>query len=268
MFPRFKSITLIAVVMVLALAANAIAFAQDAEERAPEAVVEAFYSEYLSYFYASETEPTFPPEGWYHESGLLTADFVAALDAFEDRYDPLLCAQNIPTAFLVEDAELSAEEDAARVVVRTDFANFHAFEIELVQDEDAWLIDGVTCQEVEQDPAGVVKQFYLIFLSYNAWDGEGERANFFVDGTYSVIPLVSEAFAAELDELKQSGELGYDPLICAQDVPESVEVVEVEIEEGAAVVTVESSFEGHGFAVELEQVEDVWIITGITCGVE
>lgn len=267
MFPKFRAIALIAVVMVLALAANAIAFAQDAEENAPEAVVEAFYSEYLSYFYASETEPTFPPEGWYRESDLLTADFVAALDAFEDRYDPLLCAQNTPTDFLVEEAELSAEEDAASVVVRTNFANFHAFEVELVQQEDTWLINNVNCQSVEQDPAGVVKQFYLIFLSYMEWDGEGERPNFVVDETYKVIPLISDEFAAELDTMREEG-LHYDPLICAQDVPESIEVVEVESADGAAMVMLESSFEGHSFAVELEQVEDAWLITGVTCEAE
>lgn len=265
MFSRNTQLALIAGLMVLALIANAAAFAQEDQEGTPEAVVDAFYSDYLSYFHASETEPTFPPEGWYRDNALLTADFIAALDGFADRYDPLLCAQNIPTAFLVEDAELSEDENAASVVVRTDFANYHAFEVALVQEDDAWLIDGVNCQTVEQDPAGVVRQFYLIYLSYNAWDREGDRPNFVVDEAYIGIPMLSEEFVAELNALKEEGDLHADPIICAQDVPERIDIVEVTSEDGAAVVTLESSFVGHTFAVELEQVEDAWLITGILC---
>lgn len=263
MFTKRASLWMLVVIVIVGTISG-VAQAQD-EETSPEAAVEALYGEYLGYFYQSETEPTFPVEGWYRENELLTADFIAEIDAFEDRYDPFLCAQNTPTAFLVEDAELGEDAAAASVVVRTNFANFHAFEVELVQDGDAWLIDGVNCMSVEQDPAGVVKQFYLIFLSYMAWDGEDERPNFFVDQAYNGTPLLSDDFVAELDALRESRTINYDPIICAQDVPESIDVVEVEEKDGAAVVTVESSFEGHSFAVELEQDDEAWVITGITC---
>ena len=268
MFTKVFHMGWIASLLVIALAVNSAAvFAQNAESVSPETVVETFYTEYLGFFHASETEPTFPIEGWYRDSTLLTGDMIADLDSFDEPFDPLLCAQNVPTAVLVDDAELNDAEDAAQVVVRTDFANYHAFTVNLVLQDDLWLIDNVDCSPVAQTPEGVVSQFYLIYLSHNAWDGEGERPNFLVDGAYQGVLLLSDDYIAEIAALLDDANgLSHDPLICAQDVPQSVEVVERVVLDWVAEVTVSTSFANHTFTVALEQSDENWLITGIMCG--
>jgi hypothetical protein len=58
---------------------------------------------------------------------------------------------------------------------------------------------------------------------------------------------------------------GYDPILCAQDVPTGVSVVAETVEGQEATVEVESSFEGHGLTVRLAQEGGYWAITGVTC---
>jgi hypothetical protein len=59
---------------------------------------------------------------------------------------------------------------------------------------------------------------------------------------------------------------GFDPLLCAQDVPAWVRVVEVRTVARRAFVRVGTSFSGHGFEVVLERDGDTWRIDDIRCG--
>lgn len=268
MFTRRASLWMLVVIVIVGMISG-MAQAQD-NELSPEATVEALYTQYLGYFNQDVDEPTFPDEGWYRNYDLLTADFVAAVDAFDAPYDPFLCAQNIPTAFAVDEAVIADDGAEASVVVRTNFANYHAFEVALVQQDGAWLVNDVLCDTVERDPVGLVKNFYLVYLSYNDWDGEGEPPNFVVDGTYRVIDFLTNEYVAEIDAmvLDPNNPLPADPLICAQDVPERIDVVDADIDKDQAVVEVETSFANHRFAVELVLVDEEWRISGVTCHID
>jgi hypothetical protein len=60
---------------------------------------------------------------------------------------------------------------------------------------------------------------------------------------------------------------GADPVLCAQDVPDSVQVVESYVEAGRAEVLLGTSFAGHFVQVGLLQVGGQWAISDIRCGV-
>ena len=240
-------------------------------EAAPEAVVEAFYTWYLDYIGYGEDFRNPLVDRAYRESDLLSADFIAEMDEYFESVefipgDPFLCAQDVPQSFTVEEARMLDEE--AEVVVRTSFVE-HALTVLLTQeDEDApWLITDIRCGEV-RTPEGVVKSFYTWYIGYNQWDGQGDKPHALNDGAYRDIPLLTEAFVAELDEMVASPDgLWADPILCAQDIPWYVRVDEVEVAESGeeARALLSSSFEGHSFAAELLLMDEQWRIAGIVC---
>jgi hypothetical protein len=59
---------------------------------------------------------------------------------------------------------------------------------------------------------------------------------------------------------------GYDPLLCAQDVPESFTVGEAVVFGDTATLAVHTSFEGHGFTVALQRVDGLWRVSDVLCG--
>jgi hypothetical protein len=58
---------------------------------------------------------------------------------------------------------------------------------------------------------------------------------------------------------------GYDPILCAQDIPESVSVSPIAAEGDSASVLVNTSFPGHSFQVALTLVDGVWCLSDIVC---
>ena len=109
-------------------------------------------------------------------------------------------------------------------------------------------------------PAEVVENFYGWYLEYS------EKANPLADKVYRSSEYLSEGFVEEVDALIASFDRGgYDPFLCAQDVPTSVTVGEAEVAGGEAIVPVETAFVGHGFSVVLQDVEGRWLITAVIC---
>jgi hypothetical protein len=256
-------------VMMLIAAGLPIAHAQD-EDNTPETTVDAFYTWYLDLMTPDESgEWETPLLGAYRESDALTDDFIVQVDdlleSFEGGgYDPFLCAQNVPGAFSTSDAMYDGD-DAAQVTVWMDFMNYHAFTVELVNEDNAWLINDVVC-DADRTPEGVVQSFYTWYLRYTAGDGEGERRNPMVDGAYQYHTLLSDDFIAQVTDLIASFKGGgYDPFLCAQDVPSEIEVGEAQIEDDLASLNVATSFPNHEFAVELEQIDGEWMISDIVC---
>jgi hypothetical protein len=60
---------------------------------------------------------------------------------------------------------------------------------------------------------------------------------------------------------------GYDPFLCAQDIPESFTVDEGVISGKEANLVVHTTFEGHVFTIDLQQVDEQWKIADISCSV-
>ncbi|NDJ79021.1 MAG: DUF3828 domain-containing protein [Chloroflexi bacterium] len=255
-------------VVVMAMGVTGAALAQD-DPAAPEDVVTAFYDWYLGYIGMGENFNNPLVDGNYQDSDLLADDFIAHVDELLEveqiRYDPFLCAQNIPLEIMVEEAAYSDDGVSADVVVRTDFEN-HALTVQLEQVDETWLITGIECGET-RTPEGVVRSFYRWYVDYNNWDGEGERPNALVDGAYQDSELLTPAFIAELDDLLAGEGLVYDPLVCAQDMPGYVfvEQLEEEPDGDSVLVPVEASFGDYEFTVALEREDDQWRIAGVIC---
>lgn len=261
----------LAVLVALIILAARMAFAQEPAP-SPEATVDAFYRWYLGYDQLGiENERQSPPfRVDYHDSPLLTEGFMAEIDdviaSFETSagYDPFLQAQDIPLSLFVEEARIAEDGLTAEVVVRTSFTE-HAFTVELALIDEAWLIDGITPGEI-RTPEGVARRFFDWYLGYHLWDGQTARPNALVDGAYQNSPLLTGAFKQQVAELVASFERGgYDPFLCAQDLPNFVLPGPAEMREGSAHLAVKTSFEGHSFAVVLDEVDGQWLVSDIIC---
>lgn len=102
----------------------------------------------------------------------------------------------------------------------------------------------------------VVQDFYNWYLSY---DG-----NPLVDHVYRGSRHLTPEMVAFLDDFTQNG-MAYDPVLCAQDKPGAINVLQPQISGNQASVTVKTDFESHEFSVELAQVDGNWLIDKVTC---
>ncbi len=108
---------------------------------APEQVVRDFYAWYIGY--AATANPLVDKA--YRSSDALTQDFIARLDAFTAQpmmFDPILCAQDVPSGITTTAADVTGA--TATVRVETSFAG-HAFAVRLAQEGGAWKIADVIC---------------------------------------------------------------------------------------------------------------------------
>jgi hypothetical protein len=109
-------------------------------------------------------------------------------------------------------------------------------------------------------PETVVKSFYNWYAGY--------PGNQLVDGAYRPSEYLTTEFIRKVDEIIASFDKGgYDPFLCAQDIPESFTVDEGVISGKEANVVVHTSFEGHIFTIDLQQVDEQWKIADISCSV-
>lgn len=117
-------------------------------------------------------------------------------------------------------------------------------------------------------PVEVTESFYswyLANLGYGPETGDFRKPS---EADYEARPEASPELLARRAEIiasfaeMQGG--GYDPLLCAQDVPESFSAELVETGDGEALVKVETSFVGHSFGVRL-QAGETWQIVEVQC---
>jgi len=132
---------------------------------------------------------------------------------------------------------------------------------------------GVAAAEaLTPEPADVVESFYGWYLDNAGYDAEsGTMRNPLADGSYALREELSPALVEEVDALLASfheGGAGYDPFLCAQDIPAEFAVSTFSISESAAEVRVETSFVGHSFQVMLEKIGGEWTITAVRCSFE
>ncbi|MHB1296279.1 MAG: DUF3828 domain-containing protein [Anaerolineae bacterium] len=232
------------------------------EADAPEQVVQGFYGWYLEY--AGGEEPKNPlVDGAYRERAELAPELIAEADALVEspegiHFDPFLQAQDVPTEVSVGAAEI--EGDSATVQVTTSFAG-HLLDVDLVRMDGAWRIRHIARAEDAAAPQtqaaeGVaadtfVNEFYAWYVGYLQSGSDGPRSPL-RDGAYKEVGYFSPAYTARLEEILADEDLRADPILCAQDIPESLSVVDMHRgETGAMVLIVASSFEGHRIEVTL-----------------
>jgi hypothetical protein len=232
----------------------------------PQAVVERFYGWYHEYMGDPWSEDWRNPlaDGAYRDSEYLTPGFVARVDGMEPRmFDPFLCAQDVPGRYEVGEAEVRG--DTANVPVTTFWTGnpmASRFTVELGRVDGEWRMTGVACtgELVPLTAEQTARAFYDLYLEAS------QRRNMLVEGAYRHLPFLAPEFVEKVDGIIASFEMGgYDPFLCAQDIPTEVMVGEAEIVGGVARVEVTSSFVDHGFAVELTEGPMGWQIVDIIC---
>jgi hypothetical protein len=245
----------------------------------PEAVTQAFFDWYLLYSKSGNTLV----DRAYHDSPYLTADLVNQVDEIiadfgQGGYDPFLCAQDIPGAVQAAASweawqeEGGAERGEAAVNVSqiwnpgSDFESVRDVLVHLVTVDGRWLINEIICpvptEAYPQTPDAVVVAFYNWYLDYAA------TSNPLVDQAYHESPYLTVDFAQHVDEIIAGFDRGgYDPFLCAQDVPDYVMPHSFIMNGPTPNILVYTSFVDHFFTVDLRQAEgDVWQISNVTCG--
>jgi hypothetical protein len=107
-------------------------------------------------------------------------------------------------------------------------------------------------------PREVVESFYAWYVDY--------PGNPMVEGAYRSSEYLDEAFVQKVDGIIASFDRGgYDPFLCAQDVPASFTVEDAVVSGDEAHVVVRTSFEGHSFTVVLRPVNERWEISDVLC---
>ncbi len=111
--------------------------------------------------------------------------------------------------------------------------------------------------ESTRSPAEIVDGFYDWYLTY--------EGNVLVDRAYQTREELEAEFISNIDALLDSFEKGgYDPFLCAQDIPETLEIESLKVTDNTAEATMSSSF-GHHFLIALRQGDSGWQIAEIKC---
>jgi len=129
----------------------------------PEDTLESFYQWYIDYSRTPETSTFRSPlnDKAYRESEYLSPAFIQYIDTFmtlppeQANYDPILCAQNVPGNVYVE--AVYQHNEKTRVLVGDDFAGYHRFTVDLIDEEGRWLINNVVCA---MNPEGEAEALY------------------------------------------------------------------------------------------------------------
>lgn len=119
-----------------------------------------------------------------------------------------------------------------------------------------WPALAMNDRQITSQPEQVVQDFYTWYLNY--------PGNPLVDRAYRSSKQLSSEFIQFLDDFTQGG-MQYDPVLCAQDVPNRISTALAQISGDKATVLVTTSFTNHSFSAELVQVNGDWLINKVLC---
>jgi hypothetical protein len=257
---------------------------EDALLLGPADVTRDFYEWYLG---VSETTNPLV-SGAYRDNENLSPAFVESIDATlasfdgQGAFDPILLAQDVPVQIEVGEPVVSGQE-ATVPVLRYWGGNPEPspMMVTLVHSDGRWLIESVSAGEsldpalidlvATAGPAEVVQVFYDWYLDYIGDRASENFRNPLVDRAYHQSPLLTDDFKNHLDEVldQEVAEFGgymADPILCAQDIPQSIMVDVTRMNsEGVASSVVSTSFSNHLISVDLRQEGESWLIRNITC---
>jgi hypothetical protein len=126
---------------------------------------------------------------------------------------------------------------------------------------------------VSTAPDAVVEAFYTWYLDYIGDRASGEMRNPLVDGAYGSSEYLSEDFIQQIDELLASFDQGgYDPFLCAQDIPDTFGVEQTQVSDDQASVILHQIWNAgteyestQDVTVELRKVDGEWKIADVIC---
>jgi hypothetical protein len=282
--PRKKTTLLvITLALGLVLAVSGCGPRSEAASPEPDRIVESFYGWYLDY------PGNAIVDGAYRSSDYLSQEFVEEVDRIiasfdKGGYDPFLCAQDVPGRTTFDEAVISGDE--ASVVVRqvwnpgTQPESSTELTVVLQKSGEPWKIHDILCSapdalapvtELPQatSPEEAVQSFYDWYLASSAYvENTGERLNPLADGRYASSPYLTEGLIQKVEAIVAAFDKGgYDPFLCAQDVPESFSLGELVVSGEIARVAVRTSLEGHAFSVALLREAGGWKMSDVLCEV-
>jgi hypothetical protein len=244
----------------------------------PRGVVQAFYNWYLAYIGERGSDGIRNPlvDGAYRSSDFLADSFIEEVDELlksfdKGGYDPFLLAQDIPQEIAVGEALVS--DDSATVETYQYYAGNpdpRVVTVKLTFD-GAWKITAMVlpdtgAEQPELEPAQVVEGFFQWYLAYMGDPTTDAFRNPMVDRAYGESDLLTGRFVQQIDELLASFDgAGYDPFLCAQDIPRSLSTEEIALDGAIAEVEVTTNFVGHRFHVDLINQDGAWKIDNIRC---
>lgn len=269
------AVAIIGLVVVGALAVGTVSAttrrAATPEQASPAQVAQAFYDWYLGYAGGGTDGERANPlaDRVYRSSQHLTPEFIATVDGTlesPDRggADPFLCAQDLPMSLMAG----TVDADGTRATVQMDAlytgspVAYH-LNVNLTRTSDGWKIDGVRCGDAAPTlltAEQTVRSFYAMYLDTCS------RQNPLSTGSYRDMPFLSEGLVSKIDGIINGFERGgYDPFLCAQDIPTDFSITSMTVGEGEANAVVTTSFEGHSFEVRLIEAAGGWLIDDVVC---
>jgi hypothetical protein len=111
-----------------------------------------------------------------------------------------------------------------------------------------------------QGPEEAMQVFYTQWLTH--------EGNPLADKVYQDNQYVSREFSNKVDMIIASFDKGgYDPILCAQDIPRGMEIVNTSVKDDSAVLTVKEKFSGGDRMIEvvMDRVDDQWKIQDVVC---
>lgn len=251
-----------------------------------DAAVEAFYTGYLTLARQSGREPL---ARWREVRSSLTpgfADFLLESDHGKamnmNGFDLLLGSSIVPADIQAGRVEQQDESQAAMRVQRF-WSGFFEGSDEYIMDDfmtvrlqkvgEDWLISGVELEQPEAGPAETLQAFYEFYLLSIRGDGQEGMRNPLAEGADQDWTWLTARYKAELaDQLAGMQDGGYDPLLCAQDIPEWVRPEAVfgldYFPLGNARVAASTSFPNHFLTAEMALVGGRWQLAGVRCAVD
>lgn len=117
-------------------------------------------------------------------------------------------------------------------------------------------------------PSEISEAFYAWYLDYLGDPASGTYRSPLADKAYQGSEYLTPSFIEYVDETLAGfdGRGGYDPFLCAQDVPQEINADRTFWQEGRASVIMRTSFPNHYMTVDLEKIGDAWQIRNIVCG--
>ena len=240
----------------------------------PAGVTILFFDWYLGY-YREGGNPL--QDGAYQASEYLSASFVQRVGEGQEGsstggLDPFVLSWEIPMGgSILEEPVIRGDRASVNLWRYFYSSQSQPLVVHLERSNGTWVIVDTALEEAPLNPTEVVEAFYGWYLEYTKTDSDGNFRNALVDRAYQGSPYLAESFKAKLDQREQ----GYDPILCAQDIPTSVipdgffvEKLFPPGEAKNASVVVRTSFPGHIFTIDLSRPGgsgDEWKIVDVIC---
>lgn len=121
--------------------------------------------------------------------------------------------------------------------------------------------------KVASQPEEVAQAFYAWYLDAFGDPAAGTFHSPLSNKMYQGSPYLTPSFVGHVDELLAGfeGQSGYDPFLCAQDIPQEVTPTGTFWHGEQASVVVRTSFPDHFITLDLQKMENEWKIGNITC---